>query len=221
MPNAGAFAATARPMRPCPMIPSCLPRSSVPSMKSSAQPFHAPRRRSRSPSPTRLARRQDQPPCELGDRPGQHVRRVRHDDAPALRGGDVDVLVADRDVGDDLHPVAGRQHVVDAVGQQANERMLAGHAPLQLVVGITQAPSCRSISCAASASVARNRRGNAAGQEDGHRSPAARRPVERGRGSRERRRPARADPSSTVLLGRAPRGAVHARDPPAASRGRQ
>ena len=31
IPNAGAFAATARPMRPRPMIPSCFPRSSVPS----------------------------------------------------------------------------------------------------------------------------------------------------------------------------------------------
>ena len=33
--------------------PSCLPRSSVPSMKSNAQPFHSPRRTSRSPSDSR------------------------------------------------------------------------------------------------------------------------------------------------------------------------
>ena len=42
-------------MRPAPMMPSCLPRSSVPSMKSSPQPFHPPARTSRSPSPTRRA----------------------------------------------------------------------------------------------------------------------------------------------------------------------
>ncbi len=53
MPNAGARAATARAMRPTPTSPSCLPRSSEPSMKSSAHPFHAPRRTSRSPSASR------------------------------------------------------------------------------------------------------------------------------------------------------------------------
>ncbi len=55
IPNAGALAATARPIRPLPMIPSCLPRSSVPSMKSSVQPFHPPARTSRSPSAIRRA----------------------------------------------------------------------------------------------------------------------------------------------------------------------
>ena len=55
MPKAGALAATARPIRPRPTIPSCLPRSSVPSMKSSVHPFHAPRRTRRSPSPMRRA----------------------------------------------------------------------------------------------------------------------------------------------------------------------
>ena len=55
MPKAGAFAATARPILPRPMMPSCLPRSSVPSMKSIAQPFQAPRLMSRSPSPIRRA----------------------------------------------------------------------------------------------------------------------------------------------------------------------
>ena len=53
IPNAGARAATARPMRPTPTSPSCLPRSSEPSMKSSAQPFHSPRRTTRSPSDRR------------------------------------------------------------------------------------------------------------------------------------------------------------------------
>ena len=53
MPNAAACAATARPIRPRPMSPSCLPRSSVPSMKSNAQPFQSPRRTSRSPSASR------------------------------------------------------------------------------------------------------------------------------------------------------------------------
>ena len=81
MPNAGALAATARPMRPRPMMPSCLPRSSVPSMKSSAQPFQPPRRTSRSPSPMRRVDREDQRPGQLGGRLGEHVRRVGDDDA--------------------------------------------------------------------------------------------------------------------------------------------
>ncbi len=55
IPNADALAATARPIRPRPITPSCFPRSSVPSMKSSAQPFHLPLRTSRSPSPMRRA----------------------------------------------------------------------------------------------------------------------------------------------------------------------
>ena len=65
--------------------PSCLPRRSVPSMKSSAQPFQPPRRTRRSPSTSRRVIAEDQRPGEVGDRLGQHVRRVRDDDAARAR----------------------------------------------------------------------------------------------------------------------------------------
>ena len=42
-----------KPILPRPIRPSCLPASSMPGMKSSAQPFQPPRRTSRSPSATR------------------------------------------------------------------------------------------------------------------------------------------------------------------------
>ena len=85
MPNAGALAATARPIRPRPMIPSCLPRSSVPSMKSIVQPFQPPRRTSRSPSPIRRAAVRIRRPGQLRRRLGEDVRGVRDDHATRLR----------------------------------------------------------------------------------------------------------------------------------------
>ena len=48
--------------------------------------------------------------------------------------GDVDVVVADGDVGDDLQPVGGvDERLVDLLGQHAHERVLAGDARAQLV----------------------------------------------------------------------------------------
>ena len=119
-----------------PMIPSCLPRSSVPSMKSSAQPFHPPARIRRSPSATRRAIPRIKRPGELRVGFGQHVRRVGDDDAALAHGGDVDVVVADGDVGDDLQR-RRRVHelAVDPVGQHADQRVLVGDAPQQLVAG--------------------------------------------------------------------------------------
>ena len=86
MPNAGALAATALPMRPPPMMPSCLPRSSMPSMKSSAQALPG----ARPHQPIALADTprdaEDQRPRELRDRLGEHVGRVGDDDAARARG---------------------------------------------------------------------------------------------------------------------------------------
>ena len=87
-----------------------------------AQPFHAPR------DP------EDERPCELGGRFGEHVGRVRRGRAVAPDGGDVDVVVADRDVGDDLQLRARGHHlVVDAIGEDADDGVLAGHAAQQFV----------------------------------------------------------------------------------------
>ena len=102
IPNAAARSATARPIRPAPMIPSCLPRRLVPSMKSNAHPFHAPRRTMRSPSPSRRVMARIKRPRVVGDRVGQHVRRVRAHDPLRACVGDVEVVVADRHVRDHL-----------------------------------------------------------------------------------------------------------------------
>ena len=51
-----------------------------------------------------------------------------------MRGWDVDVVVADGNVGDDLQ--SGRrvdQLAVDAIGEHADERVPVGDAPQQLV----------------------------------------------------------------------------------------
>src|SRR5260221_654498 len=96
IPKAGAFAATALPMRPPPMTPSCLPRSSIPSMKSSPQPFHAPARMSRSPSPTLRAT----PRISEGD------RLIR---AGAWKGWGLDFMLGMELRGKQLGVIGGRR----------------------------------------------------------------------------------------------------------------
>ena len=141
MPNAGALAATARPIRPRPMMPSCLPRSSMPSMKSSAQPFQSPRADEAIALGDPPRRGEDQPPRQLGRRLGQDVGRVRHHDPARSRRRHVDVVVPDRDVRHDRELRRGVEHVaVDAVGQHADERPLVGEPPLQLVGGQRRRP---------------------------------------------------------------------------------
>jgi hypothetical protein len=110
---------------------------------------------------------EDQPPGELRDRLGQHVWRVRHDDAPLLRRRNVDVLVAHGDVRDDLQAIAGCEDVFrNAVGQQADERILAHQSPLQLLRGhggraVVQVDQVRR------GKHPEDRRRNAPGQKDG------------------------------------------------------
>ena len=79
--------------------------------------------------------REDQAPGEIGARVGQHVGRVGDGDAARAAGRHVDVVVADRDVGDDLQLRArGIEHRgIDRVGQQADDRVLAGDALQQLL----------------------------------------------------------------------------------------
>ncbi len=133
MPNAGARAATARPMRPRPTRPSCLPRSSDAEheVERPALPLAAPHQPLAFRQPPRD--RQNQRPREIGHRLGEHVRRVGDDDRRATRVRDVDVVVADGDVGDDLQRRRGVDDArVDRIGQQADERVLVGDALAQL-----------------------------------------------------------------------------------------
>lgn len=53
--------------------------------------------------PDAAAHREEQGHRQVGRRGGQHVGRVRHDDAALLRGGEVDVVHADRAVRDEPH----------------------------------------------------------------------------------------------------------------------
>ena len=78
---------------------------------------------------------QDQRQREIGRGIRQDVRRVGDDDAPLTRGGDVDVVVADGDVGDDAQSLARFDHrPIDGVGDHRQQRLLAGDAAHQLVV---------------------------------------------------------------------------------------
>ena len=102
--------------------PSCLPRSSVPSMKSNAQPFHSPRRTSRSPSDSR----------RVIARISAHVKSATDSvstsgvlvtiDAARPRVRDVDVVVTDGDVRDHLQLRGRVDHgPVDRVGEHADQ----------------------------------------------------------------------------------------------------
>ena len=79
--------------------------------------------------------REDQAPGEIGARVGQHVGRVGHDNAARAAGGDVDVVVADGDVGDDLQlrPGGIEHRGIDRFGEQADDRVLAADALQQLL----------------------------------------------------------------------------------------
>ena len=102
-------------------------------MKSNAQPFHSPRRTSRSPSDSRrvIARisAHVKSATDSVSTSGVLVTTMPRD----ARVGDVDVVVADGDVRDDLQLRAGVDHrLVDLLGEHAHERVLAGHARAQL-----------------------------------------------------------------------------------------
>jgi hypothetical protein len=70
----------------------------------------------------------------LRGRVGQHVRRVRVGDPVAVGGGAVDVVHADRHLGDDLEPRGGARRedlLVDRVPQRRDERLNARAHPLE------------------------------------------------------------------------------------------
>ena len=72
---------------------------------------------------------------EVGRRVGEHARRVREADAAAADGLDVDVVVADRDVGHDPQLLAGgvEERVVDAVVQHHDDRVRPADRGVELL----------------------------------------------------------------------------------------
>ena len=68
------------------------------------------------------SRHQDEAERDVGGRVGEHARRVRRNDTALAARCDVDVVVADGDVGDDLELGAGgvEELAVDAFGEQAS-----------------------------------------------------------------------------------------------------
>ncbi len=80
------------------------------------------------------SRREDQQERQVRRGLVEDPRRVAHRDAPRRRRGDIDVVVADRDGGDDPQPVPARgEHlVVDAVGEDAQQRVRVSGGVAQL-----------------------------------------------------------------------------------------
>ena len=78
---------------------------------------------------------QDQRHRDVGRRVGQHTWSVGGDHAALTAFGDVDVVVADGDVGDDLQLRAGRveERPVDLGGQQGQHSVGMGDTFVQLV----------------------------------------------------------------------------------------
>ena len=79
--------------------------------------------------------RHEQGEREVGGRLGQDAGRVAGRDAAPGAGVDVDVVEADREVAHDLQLRAGRVEklVVDRIGEEGEEAVLAGRPPQQLV----------------------------------------------------------------------------------------
>jgi hypothetical protein len=85
-------------------------------------------------------RGQDEQEREVGGGLVEDAGGVAHGDAELGRGGDVDVVIADRDVRDDAQAStrgSGLQHrAVDAVGEQAHDPVDIGGRRDQLIVRV-------------------------------------------------------------------------------------
>ena len=126
-------------MRPKPAMPSVRPASSAPWNSIIIHSRKRPSRTYRSAGHDFSRNREQQREREIGRRVGQHAGRVRHHDAAARGGRDVDVVVTDGNVRNDFQPRAAReQRVVDAVGEQRNDRVGAACAYKQLRRGIAR-----------------------------------------------------------------------------------
>ena len=126
--------ATARPIRPMPKSPSVLPYRSTPIRDgASVQAVHDPDRTKASASGSRRATASISATVEVCRRLGQDVRRVRDRDPEPPRDGQIDVVDADRDVGDDLQLRIRLEHrLVQPVGEQAHHAVIAREEGRQL-----------------------------------------------------------------------------------------
>ena len=127
--------ATASPIRPPPMIPSVAPCTSWPRWAAGSQVTHSPAATAalRLRQPARGAEQQRE--GQVGGGVGEHVGGVADRDPARRAAVEVDVVVADRVVGD--RPQLRRavhQLGVDAVGQHRQQPLGLGGAPPQLVV---------------------------------------------------------------------------------------
>lgn len=82
-------------------------------------------------------RHEHEPEGGVGGRVGEHAGGVRRDDAAPGARGDVDVVVADGDIGDDLELVACRieEFVVDAVRDHRDDPVRTSDASQGLLAG--------------------------------------------------------------------------------------
>ena len=116
-------------------------------------------------------RREDQEEREIGGGLVEHPWRVADRDPELGRGGDVDVVVAHRHVGDDLQPRHARpQDVgVDPIGEDADDRVDVAAAARSSAAGQGSSPARCTISCPAATSGIEPARRQLAGDEDtGH-----------------------------------------------------
>ena len=109
-----------------PMMPSRLPQMRRPSIQVGDQPPQAlslAQHRSAFGQPAR--NRKDQRHGHVGGILGEDARRVGHRDAAAHRGGDIDVVDAVAEIGDQLELLAGlaEDADIDAVGHGGHEHV--------------------------------------------------------------------------------------------------
>ena len=124
MPNPAARAATAWPMRPKPTTPStrAVHVDAVVGVEAAAFPSSGAEIRLGLRRPARGS--EDEEEREVGGRVVEHAGRVAHRDAEPVRGGDIDVVVADGDGAHHPQPpgCAGFEHRgVDRIEQQAHD----------------------------------------------------------------------------------------------------
>ena len=109
---------------------------------------------------------QDQRPRQIGCRSRQHIGCVGDDDTALACRRDVDVVVANGNVGDDLQRGSDLEHLaVDRIGQHGHHGLLASNARQQLAAGHRAAP-LELLDVAGRLQSGDHGRGNLTGQKD-------------------------------------------------------
>ncbi len=130
--NPSARLATARPIRPSPMIPSVAPCTSSPRYLAGSHVTQSPSLGGvdRLGQPAR--RGQQQRERQVRGRVGEHIRRVADRDASPRGRGEVDVVVADRVVGDRSQAAGRRRSALRRCGLSGGSagRLRPPRAPL-------------------------------------------------------------------------------------------